>query len=45
VSEDTCLERWTGRRVVVVTLPGHIDASNAGQITGQLPPADGDRSA
>jgi hypothetical protein len=31
--------------VVVVTLPGHIDASNGGQISGQLPPADGDRSA
>jgi anti-anti-sigma factor len=35
VSEDGYPEQWTGRQAVV-TLPGHIDMSNAGQISDQL---------
>ena len=35
MAEDSCPEQWTGRQVVV-TLPGHVDESNAGQIGDQL---------
>ncbi|HEY1343800.1 MAG TPA: PAS domain S-box protein [Streptosporangiaceae bacterium] len=35
MSEDSYPEQWTGRRAVV-TLPGQIDLSNAGQIGDQL---------
>ena len=33
--EDTCPVQWTGRQAVV-TLPQHIDGSNADQIREQL---------
>jgi anti-sigma B factor antagonist len=35
MSEDTCLVRWTGRRVVV-TFPEHIGTCNADQVREQL---------
>jgi hypothetical protein len=35
VFEDLGPVRWAGRRAVV-TLPAHIDVSNAGQIGGEL---------